>query len=63
MSKRKNSKSYDGNEIETQSVMTVGTQKLQDRASRITGNIFHECYLVSNLISIYCKINILVIIN
>ena len=40
MSKRKNSKSCDGNEIETQSVMTVGTQKLQNRASRTTGNIF-----------------------
>ena len=40
MSKRKNSKSCDVNEIETQSVMTVETQKLQDRASRTTGNIF-----------------------
>jgi hypothetical protein len=40
MSKRKNSKSCDVNEIETESEMSVGTQKLQDRASRTTGNIF-----------------------
>jgi hypothetical protein len=43
MSKRKNSKSTKSrniNEIESQSEITVETQKLQEKASRTTGSVF-----------------------
>lgn len=41
MPKKKNSKSSKASNVEeTQSETTVGTQKLQDKASRTTGNIF-----------------------